>query len=352
MNNVEGCVEVPLGTFGGNNLDMDPTDLPQGLSWGCSDVAFIPGEVFTRPSLQRLSTVGTTAQAVYSADYKKPDGTVASLTFYSDGGMYSNGVKFGTTAPGNRFHVENAFGKAYIAISDGLYGADVPLQLTPEGYLDRVSQDGPGAPPVVTNYSLPSVALVTGSSGSAVNISNATPINPEQVQIGGQRSGQDGEGYTPPTFETYYTSLLITTTTPHGMTVGEVVVIAGNSLYNFATATVSAVDSSTTFEVSLFSLSAAVGTGGTATPSAPFLVRNGNVVSATSAAPNSLRAGYQVTISGVPDQSSPISTIVIDNETNSGIATVTTPSPHGLVPDDEISLVNIPTTAVGGGIAT
>ena len=352
MNNVEGCVEVPLGTFGGNNLDMDPTDLPQGLSWGCSDVAFIPGEVFTRPSLQRLSTVGTTAQAVYSADFKKPDGTVSSLTFYSDGGMFSDGIKFGQTAAGNRFHVENAFGKAYIAISDGSYGSDVPLQFTPEGYLDRVSQDGPGAPPTVSNYSLPSVALITGSGGAAVTVATAQPIDPTQVQIGGQRVGQDGEGYTPPTFETYYTSLLITTSTAHGLTVDEVVVIAGNSLYNFASATVTAVDSATTFEVSLFSQSAATGAGGTITPSAPFLVRNNNVVTAASATPNSLRNGYQVTISGVADQSSAISTIVIDNETNSGIATVTTPAPHGLVPDDVVSLVNIPTTAVGGGIAT
>lgn len=352
MNNPSGSIEIGLGTFGGNNLDMDPTDLPQGLSPDCSDMAFLPGQVFTRPSLKRLSSVGTSAQAVYSADFKKPDGTVSSLTFYSDGGMYSDGVKFGQTLAGNRFHVENAFGKAYIAISDGNYGADVPLQFTPEGFLDRVSQDGPGAPPVVSNYSLPSVALVTGSGGSAVTIDSAMPINPEQVQFGAQRSGYEGVNYTPPSFVTYYTSLQFTTTAPHGLTVGEVIVIAGNSLYNFANATVTAVDGPTQFEVSLFSPSPAIGNGGTVTPSAPFLVRNGNVVTANTADPHSLRSGYQVTISGVADQSSPISTIVIDNETNSGIATVTTPTPHGLVPDVTISLLNIPTTAVGGGIAT
>src|ERR1700735_1662527 len=177
---------------------MQPTDLPPGLSYDNADCAFLPGSVFTRPSQKRLASMGTTSQAVYTSTFLKPDGSVSQLTFTADGKMYADGVEFGTTQPGNRFFTCNAFGKMYIAISDGLHGADVPLQYTPEGFLDRVSQDGPGAPPTVSNYSLPPVALITGAIGSAIAIVTATPINPEQVQTGDQGQPDFGGGYFPP----------------------------------------------------------------------------------------------------------------------------------------------------------
>lgn len=137
--------------FGGNNLDMQPTDVPQGLSVGNSDCAFLPGSVFTRPSLKEFSTLGASGQVVYAASFLKPDGTVSQLNFTRDGRMFQDGVIFGNTTSGGRFFTCNAFGKTYIANSDGFHGADVPLQLTPEGFLDRVSQDGPGGAPVATN---------------------------------------------------------------------------------------------------------------------------------------------------------------------------------------------------------
>lgn len=351
MLNVAGLTEIGLGVFGGNNLDMQPTDLPAGLSPDNSDVAFLPGSCFTRPSLQRLSFVGTTAQCVYASTYLKPDGSVSQLTFMSDGKMYADNVQFGQTKAGNRFYTANAFGKMYIAISDGLYGADVPLQYTPEGYLDRVSQDGPGAPPTVTNYSLPPVALVTGSAGAAVTITTAQPINPTQVQVGGgDRNEYDGYPYNPPQFVTYYTSLLFTTATAHGLTAGEVIAVAGNSLYNLASATVSSVPSSTTFTVSYSTQSSTAGTAGTVTPYAPFLVRNGNIVTANTATSHSLRAGYRIAISGVPDQSQTLTSIVINNETANGLATFTTPTAHGFVPGDVVSVLGVPPTTVGGSI--
>src|SRR5258708_2721105 len=181
---------------------MQATDLPAGLSPDNSDVAFLPGSVFTRPSLKRLSTVGTTSQVVYATTFLKPDETVSQLTFTADGKMYQDGVQFGSTRAGNRFFTCNAFGKTYIATSDGSFGADVPLQLTPEGYLDRVSQDGPGGAPTLSNYSIPQVALVTGSSSAAVPIVSMTPINPVSVQVG--TGSPDGSGYQPPIYETYY----------------------------------------------------------------------------------------------------------------------------------------------------
>lgn len=157
---------------------MQPADLPQGLSPDNSDCAFLPGSVFTRPSLKRLASMGTTAQVVYADTFLKPDGSVAQLTFTSDGKMYADGVQFGQTQAGNRFFTCNAFGKMYIATSDGLHGADVPLQYTPEGFLDRVSQDGPGAPPALSNFSIAASDISSAvRSGNEVTIVTATPHN-------------------------------------------------------------------------------------------------------------------------------------------------------------------------------
>lgn len=349
MINVQGCAEIPLGVFGGNNLDMQPTDLPAGLSWDNSDCAFLPGSVFTRPSQVRLSSMGTTAQAVYTSTFLKPDGTVSQLTFTSDGKMYADGVQFGQTQPGNRFFTCNAFGKVYIATSDGSHGADVPLQYTPEGFLDRVSQDGPGAAPSITNYSLPAVPLVTGSTGASVNIISATPSDPEQVQTGGGDSG--GGEFTPPRFDTYYTSLVFVTTTPHGLTDGQTGDVESNTLYSLGIVTVSVIDP-VTFAVPFYTQSSAVGTGGTVTPKAPLLARVNNTVTATTEEPHNLRAGYQQAISNVPDASQSLTSIIINNETNNGIATVLTPAPHGFVPDDEVAIVGVLPAVVGGGVAS
>lgn len=153
MLNPKGCAEISIGVFGGANIDMQPTDLPQGLSPDCSDVAFLPGSVHTRPSLKVFSTLGS-GEVIYTSSYYKPDGTVSQLAFTRSGGMFQDGVIFGAprvplvgSDSGYKFFTANAFGKAYVAVSDGNVGADVPLQLTAEGYVDRVSQDGVGGPP-------------------------------------------------------------------------------------------------------------------------------------------------------------------------------------------------------------
>jgi hypothetical protein len=182
LNNVAGAVEIPLTTFGGENTELDPTDLPQGLSPAAPDVAFAPGRVFTRPSLQRLDTLGSNSQIVYGSSFTQRNGTVSQMRFDSLGGMYADGVKIGQTAPGNRFHTASVFGKIYIAISDGLHGADVPLQWDGTN-LDRVSQDGPGAGPTIANFVVAPVALAAGVTAAPVPLSYCNPINPVPVRV-------------------------------------------------------------------------------------------------------------------------------------------------------------------------
>lgn len=174
MNNVEGCVEFPLTVFAGENTELAPSNIPQGLSPGCSDMAFQPGQGYTRPPLQVLDTLGTTAQVLYSTSYTQNDGTVIQLRFTSDGGIYANGVLLYSTAAGNRFLSIPAFGRVYIATSDGLHGADVPLQY--DGiHLDRVSQDGPGAASVfsassITTDSYPISSITQPAPGFAPHL--------------------------------------------------------------------------------------------------------------------------------------------------------------------------------------
>ena len=346
MNNPQGTQEIPLTVFGGLNSELGPTDLPAGLSPDCRDVAFLPGQTFTRPSLQRFSTLGNTAQIVYVATYVRPDQSVVQIELDSNGNIFADGVKIGATQAGNRFHTANAFGKMHIAISDGLHGVDVPLQFTAEGYLDRVSQDGPGAAPSITNYSLPTVGLVNGTTGAPIAVINIKPINLQQVQVGGQGAYE----YNPPQFEQYYTSLLITTAAPHGMTASEAISVSGNVLFNFPTAYVAKVDTATSLEIPYYTQNPSIGNGGNLTPAAALLIRNNNQVTAATAYPHNLQPGYQVTIAGVPDASSALTSIVVNNETLPNVATVTTPSPHGYVPGETVAFLNVPATTVGGSI--
>jgi hypothetical protein len=153
VDNVEGAVDVPLSLFGGLNSELTSTDLPQGLSPDCQDVAYLPGSVFTRPSLQRALTVPGLGQAIYHTSFVKRDGTLIQMVFDSLGNMWANGLLIGTTRAGNRFKTFDAFGRKYIAVSDGLHGADVPLQYDGTN-LDRISQDGPGAAPAFAAFAI------------------------------------------------------------------------------------------------------------------------------------------------------------------------------------------------------
>ena len=330
---------------------MQPSDLPQGLSPACMDVCFAPGSFQIRPPLQQLATLANGTQIVYFHTYTRPDGSVVQLLFDSNGGIWADGVKISQTAAGNRFHAVNAFGKCYIAVSDGLHGQDVPLQLDQYGNVDRVSQDGPAGALTVTNYSIPAQSLVTGSAGTSVTITTAQPIYPEQVQVGGGSydGSDDGDAFNDPQFQTYYTGLQVTTATPHGLTVGSTVNITGNT-YATNAASVAQIVSPTVFVVSYYTPNDASASGGSVTPVSALLVRKNGQVAATTPAPHQLKVGYQVAVTGLADASQAITSAVIDNDTLPGLATITTPTAHGFVPGDTVALLGIPVANPGGSV--
>ena len=113
----------------------------------------------------------------YIKTYEETDGDVSTLALDSAGILWEEDV---TNNPGvlnsvPTFIEPNTFAQSvtasdreYIALSDLTTGTDMPRQLSNQGWVDRVSQVGPGAPPVVT----------TTSSGYPILATNGIVQNP------------------------------------------------------------------------------------------------------------------------------------------------------------------------------
>lgn len=80
--------------------------------------------------------------------------------------------------------------------------------------------------------------------------------------------------------------------------------------------------------------------------------RSNNVVTLTTNTPNMLKQGYLATIANVAAFIENITSIVIDVETLPGIAVVTVPSAHGLVPGNSVSINDVQPVSVGGSFVS
>ena len=160
--NVQGAVQLPLTVFGGLVTEMVPSNLPEGVSPDNQDVVYVPGSVASRPGfVSAFATPFGTATVTYAKSYVDPTGIIRNLYFDSEGNLWVENVTatpgiytlLTASTPGCYAKSTTAFGREYIAINDGLHGQEVPLQLTgqPDGsvWLDRVTQDGPGAAPTI-----------------------------------------------------------------------------------------------------------------------------------------------------------------------------------------------------------
>ncbi len=247
-------VQVALTNWGGLVTEVPPMNVPEGASPDNQEVVFNPGKVGARPGFAHIfdAAVGTVT-FTYGKSYTDPLNFVRNLYLASDGTLYlENGAGvptvLGTTGAGLYAKSTTAFGREYIAISDGLHGQEVPLQYDGTN-LDRVTQDGPGAPPDIIS----------------------TPIAPSNLAI-----------------------------------------VAGNYMY-----------------------------------------RLNNLVTAYTATPHNLKVGYRAKIFGVqPAPEQFISTLVIDNDSNPGVATVTlSSSPTGgrVFSPGEFVIIQSPGPEVVGG---
>ncbi|MDE2099616.1 MAG: hypothetical protein KGL39_20355 [Patescibacteria group bacterium] len=360
----KGDAQVSLSVFGGLVTEMSPSDLPKGVSPDCQDMVFAPGNAQSRPALQKVFAAAFPAGGplnlvptlTYAKGYVTPLGGIYNLYLDSNGMLWyedvinNPGVRVlqGSVTAGSWMKSITAFGREYLAPSDGLHGTDIPLQFAFDQngnpYLDRVTQDGPGAPPNVASVPLASVNMAVAGS----TVLNLTESDPTGLVNG------------------IYTSINTwTANSVAGINPGDAITIAGytgaaapmNGIWTvLAVFTGGAGGYANLLQLSAnlpgtttFSTAAATGTVGTGTMS-----RQGNIVTVNTAAAHNLKVGYQAQIAAIAASAvgGGIASIVIANENAPGIATITTNSAHGLLPGIYVSIAGVAGTAVGGGIAS
>jgi hypothetical protein len=264
-------VDVPLSTFLGLNTEVAPPDLPEGVSPDNADVAFVPGNVFSRPAMQKLFGQPFTGSPsmTYTRSYLQPNQDPLNLYLTSDGLLAYEDVLnnpghtqfIAQLVPGSYASSATAFGREYIAVSDGQHGTAVPLQFDGT-FLDRVSQDGPGAAPAVADVNLN--AAITQIT-----------INVVQASVSGTESGP---------------VVTITCSAPHGLTVGTQILIYAMSPSGYnGIWTVQTVPTALTLTYVCTNLSLGSGTGGNLALA---------IAQATMAAPVTMSVNDQVVVTG------------------------------------------------------
>jgi len=337
--NVQGSVskdtnvQLALVTFGGLVTDMPPMNLPEGASPDNQECIFNPGKVGSRPGFRSIfGTAIGSATFTYGKTYLDPVGVVRNLYLSSEGeflvqtgGFGGTPAVIGVTGLGLYAKSVTAFGREYIAISDGLRGQEVPLQYDGTN-LDRVTQDGPGAAPTVTNLQLPAVSMVTGS-GVVLTIVSATTINFRD------RS------------QSYGSLQIIVAGGALAVFPGQPIIIAGSSNLNLDTSfPVAQIVDDNTIIADAYYTTFETGTGGTATVASYTMTRANNIVTVSTATDHNLQVGYRAQISGVPPNTTiggGIVSLVINNAQFPGMLTVTTHAAHGLAPGTFIDIIGV-----------
>src|ERR1700722_4815395 len=338
-------VPVPLELFGSLVTEMNPSDLPEGISPDNQDVVYLPGGVSARSCMRRwLSglTPGTTI--TYQKTFVTPAGLPLNLILTSDGDFWVQNTQvppytpthLGEVVPGSYASSVTAFGKELIVFHNNQNGTDIPRTYDGQ-YFDRATQCGPGAPPTVSNVIIPPSTLAASS---------APTEGVAMVELEGYVSG-------------VFTAAVVQFSgpPPAGFSVGISFSIAGNTsgVVNTIEFTIQILSGAYCY-CSCYSLSAGMGTGGTATVSSggSTLVRNNNLVTANTTSAHGLQKGFQAQITGMIDTAvgGGISSLVIDNENTPGVATITTNAPHGLLPQCLVNLLGINGVAVGGAIVS
>lgn len=188
-------VPVPHGVFGGLVTDIAPPLTVEGLSPDCQDIVFLPQEVRQREGLARLFAAAFNNNPVYQKTYVQPNEDPLNLfitvanganLIYQENVNSSAGVRtqIGSIPSTGIITAQSAtaFGREYIAASDGRHGVHVPLQYDGT-HLDRVSQDGPGSAVTAADYAPAYVIDVPGTPGLQMAVT-AHPIgNITQVGV-------------------------------------------------------------------------------------------------------------------------------------------------------------------------
>lgn len=184
--NAQGAFNSALSLFCSLYQDMNPADLPEGLSPDNQDVWFFPGSVQTRPALARLLASIGTQQIMSMKEFLLPNGDVLNVFLDSQGNLRTRDAISGglapltTVTPGVQFKAENAFDKQWYAFygqssafsQNPFVGLDVPRYYDGQNVW-RVTQDAPGQAPQAADENL-SWNIVASPGG-------ATPYAPANI---------------------------------------------------------------------------------------------------------------------------------------------------------------------------
>lgn len=349
MANAVSSVDVPLSLFSGWNTELSPPDQPEGASPANNDVVFTPGAVATRPGVNRVfANPLSTGPFSYEKSFVTPSGEIHNLYFaMSTGELLVENVTLHPGVAAVLFQSAGATyassctaqGREYIVLSDGTHGADIALQYDGTN-LWRMTQSGPGVAPSVQSIILPASTLAA-TIATPVTVASITAIDP--VIYGGT---------------TYYASLFILFGAPvTTFSLGEFVTISGSSIGAFDVSgsiiDIGSDSSGNTNIVIPYNLSTpGTSVTGSVVGPAATLSRAGNTVTGGASLNHSLHVGYQVQISGVSASTvgTSITSIVINNEDNPGLATIQMATAHGLLPNNIVNISGVTGATVGSGI--
>jgi hypothetical protein len=412
--NISGAAPVPLSVFGSWVTEVAPESVPENISPDNQEIVYAPGSVGSRPAFQSVSGItfpavdGVIPTGVYGKSFVTPTLDIHNLYFDSAGRLwvedFTNDPNVITlllqSTPGSFCRSITLDGREYIAISDGLHGADMPLQY--DGInLDRVTMNGPGLPPTVTSLALPAVQMIGAGNtltrsnntvtvqtetphglkvGYQAQISNVPDSNATTVNQSNASGNETPEAGFWALSGSQFRSGFSSSTSPlsafftggYGFNIPAAATILG-VIIEFGINSQSAT-TGTIAQVSLWESGAQLGTAkspGTAitttiTPQSfgssadmwgaaltPAIINNGTFGFAVSCTLDTVRVflnfPFQITVfytlsgSGTVAE---VTSIVINNETFPGLALVTTSAPNGLIPGINVSIVGVEPAAV------
>lgn len=167
-----------VGQFFGLRTDAPASKCPANYSPDCSDMIFSVGGTATRNPFKKVLSLP--AQIVWRKEFTCKDGSVQVLALDINGVLYLVAPGGTTTildrvAPGSTVSSVTAYGKEWMSFLNAQGGSDAPRQWDGKN-LYRVSQGGPGAPPTVSNLTIPASSVASGSRvANEVTIVTVTP---------------------------------------------------------------------------------------------------------------------------------------------------------------------------------
>lgn len=351
-----GSIDAPIQIIGGLVCDMKASELPEGVSPDCQDVAFADSAVGTRPGLtSQFAALAGNPTVNWVKTFVKLDGSLRTMVYSSAGDLWQEASAGALTSVQAGVGLQSPlpmsttiFGREYFAFGDGKVGQDIPRAWDDTNF-DRVSQEGPATPPTAADENI-SVAIsaisqpagVATSSGTTlgflativtaaahglsandvVTISGVTPaayngnFTVQTVPSGTQFTvilGTANPGPITVNGTTFSATSTVQTGSNHGLVVGQLVLIANPLVAGYAgTFAVTAVPDNVHFKfrAGAGNLGAA-GAGGTASStgsiiagvhqvSVSFVTRTGFITQASPTASWTSAGGKRVVLSGIP----------------------------------------------------